>query len=80
MGQEESRVYAGVGYTKKEAAQNLENLLRFYVNGKYRVVWYREAPGVPLTRLCVQRDDKSLVAVTCKQDEDTGLHSCEATL
>ena len=80
MGQEESRVYAGVGYTKKEAARNLENVLRFYVNGKYRVVWYAEAQGLPLTQLRVQLEDRSLIPVTHKQDGDTGLHSCEAIL
>ena len=77
MGQEESRVYAGVGHTKKEAARHLENLLRFYLHSKYRVVWYCREESAELR---VERPDKSLVVVVYKQDKETGLYSCEVVL
>ncbi len=85
MGQEESRVYAGVGKSREDAAQNLEYLLRFYVASDYRVVWVRlikdpRHGGHRYKELRVLRPDGTFVLVTCKQDIDTGLHSCEVVL
>lgn len=78
MGQEESKVYAGVGYTKRDAAQSLENLLRVYVNSKYRVVWYGDEESLDQRReLGVQQHDGIIVPIAYKQDKETGLHSCE---
>ncbi len=86
MGQEESRVHVssrvhvGVGYTKKDAAQNLENVLRFYIDAKCRVVWYRINGSTDPRQLGVQQPDGTIVPVTLKQDGNTGLHSCEVNV
>lgn len=81
MGQEESTLYAGVGYTREDAGRNLQQLLQFYLDEKYKVVWYHfKEKEITYKELRVQKPDETLVPITYRQDSSTGLHSCEVVL
>ncbi len=74
-------MYAGVGYTRKDAGQSLENTLRFYVNCHCRVVWYfPRGDAFNEKEMRVELPDGSLVCTSYNQCKETGLHSCEVVL